>query len=211
MVLILCGLGVPFPEEATFLAAGFACRKLGADASVELLCVIGVLGIMGGDSIPYWVGRKYGLSLLSHRRLAKLMPPHRIEQVRKFFASHGSKSVFVARFVAGLRMPTFFMAGSMHIKYRTFFLFDLAGALISCPISIYAAWRWGTDAVHWIHKSKVAVFIVIGLIVAYMIYHIISHREKPPVTDASTPTAPAIPTAPQTSLPLPVKTPEVQS
>lgn len=212
-VLILCGLGVPFPEEATFLAAGYACMKIGGDASVELLCVIGVVGIMGGDSIPYWAGRKYGMSILTHRFFKKFLPPHRIEQVQKFFSTQGAKTVFIARFVAGLRMPTFFMAGTMGIKYRTFFLYDLAGALISCPTSIWLAWRFGTDAERMIKENHTYLFIALGLVAAYIVFHVVTHREKtpPPVTPAPAaselPTTPAAPVAPA----IPVKSPEVQS
>jgi membrane protein DedA with SNARE-associated domain len=207
-VLILCGLGVPFPEEATFLAAGYACAKV-PEASVWFLCFVGIIGIMGGDSIPFWVGRKHGMSFLRYKYVAKLMPPHRVEQVQKFFAKHGAKAVFVARFVAGLRMPTFFMSGTMGIKYRTFFFYDLLGALISCPTSIWLAWRFGEDAERLIKENTVYLFIFLGLIVGYIIFHIVTHREKtPPVADGA---APALDNnaAKQVS-PLPPKTPEVQ-
>lgn len=222
-VLILCGLGVPFPEEATFLAAGYACRKIGGDASVEILCVIGVLGIMGGDSIPFFAGRKYGMSILTHRFFKKFLPPHRVAQVQKFFATQGAKTVFIARFVAGLRMPTFFMAGTMGIKYRTFFLYDLAGALISCPTSIVLAWWKGEEAEKLIRENHIYLFIALGIIAAYIVYQVIAHKDKvPPPQETPTvvgtvpTTAPAtLPEVPPPSSPvaspLPVKAPEVQS
>jgi len=214
-VLILCGLGVPFPEEATFLAAGYACKKIGGDASVEILCVIGVLGIMGGDSIPFWVGRKYGMSVLTHRFFKKFLPPHRIAQVQKFFTTQGARTVFIARFVAGLRMPTFFMAGTMGIKYRTFFMYDLAGALISCPTSIYLAWRFGTDAERMIKENHTYLFIALGLVVAYIVFHVVTHKDKVPPPQETPTVVGTVPEAlpPATPAPsvLPVKTPEVQS
>lgn len=215
VVLVLCGLGVPFPEEATFLAAGFACKKIGGDASVEILCVIGILGIMAGDSIPYWMGRKHGMSFLSHRFFKKFLPPHRIAQVQKFFTTQGARTVFIARFVAGLRMPTFFMAGTMGIRYRTFFLYDFVGAAISCPTSIYIAWRYGQDAERIIKENHTYLFIALGLVVAYIIFHIVTHREKAPPPQ-ETPTVigtvpEALPPANAVASPLPVKTPEVQS
>jgi membrane protein DedA with SNARE-associated domain len=210
LILVICGLGVPFPEEATFLVAGYACAKT-AGASVELLCVIGVLGIMIGDSFPFWFGRKKGMSILKYKYIAKLLPPHRIEQVKKFFEKQGAKTVFVARFVAGLRMPTFFMAGTMGIKYRVFFFYDLLGALISCPTSIWLAWKFGEDAERLIKENHIYLFLFLGLIIGYIIFHVVTHREKtpPPVpADGAVPTLENA--AAQQSAPLPAKTPEVQ-
>ena len=51
-------------------------------------------------------------------------------------------------------MPAFFLAGAMGVKYWRFFLWDLAGALISCPVSIWLAYRYGNAAAAIISKYK---------------------------------------------------------
>ncbi|MEI6236710.1 MAG: DedA family protein [Planctomycetota bacterium] len=177
LILFVCGVGVPLPEEGVFLAAGWYGAKHGAN--VWLLCFCGILGILLGDSIPYWVGRKYGLTVLTKRPFSWFLTEKGIAKTRTFFDKNGSKTVFVGRFVAGLRMPTFFMAGSMRVPYLTFLMWDLAGALISCPTSIWLAYHYGQRAEELIKESRPILFTVLGLIVAYLVYHIWSHRETP--------------------------------
>ena len=190
-LLVLCGLGVPLPEEATFLCAGYAAQSLGCTPTeLGILCFMGVIGILIGDSFPFLLGRKYGLSLLSRPRFAKVMTPERVEKVRTYFHSWGNWTVFGARFVAGLRMPTFFMAATMGVPYFTFLFLDLLGALISCPTSIWLAWRFGKQAKEFVAQSHVYIFSLLGLAVAYIIYHYWSHRGPPSGPDAVLPDAP---------------------
>jgi membrane protein DedA with SNARE-associated domain len=176
VTLIICGMGLPLSEEVVFLLAGYYGRNHGAN--VWILCASGVLGILLGDSIPYWVGRKYGVAVLKRRPFRWIMSEKGIDRTRGFFGKHGAKAVFVGRFVAGLRMPTFFMSGSMGVGYIKFLLWDLMGALISCPTSIWLAYTFGEKAKEMLEKYKPLMFAVIGLVVLYMIWHIFSHREK---------------------------------
>jgi membrane protein DedA with SNARE-associated domain len=190
LILVVCGMGIPFPEEATFLVAGYAAAKI-PDTNLWILCIAGVAGIIIGDSIPFYVGRRYGLSLLAKPFIAKILTPDRIERTKEYFRKHGSKTVFAGRFVAGLRMPTFFMAASMGVKYRTFVFWDLMGALISCPTSIVLAYYLGPKAEEYLHQSKVYMIIFACVVAAYGVYHYVSHRQKPPTPPpAGTPPLP---------------------
>lgn len=206
-LLVVCGLGVPLPEEATFLCAGFAAKTLNfTDTEMLLLGAVGVAGILVGDSFPFLMGKRYGLALLKRPRFAKVVTPKRIESVQKHFHTWGNWTVFGARFVAGLRMPTFFLAATMGVKYTTFLFLDMLGALISCPTSIWLAWRFGQQAKEFVAQSHVYIFTVLGLAVAYMIYHYVSHKEKPEesaemkseVLPESPPTLPPTPTPSET-------------
>lgn len=177
LTLFICGIGVPLPEEGVFLAAGWYGAK--HEANVWVLCVCGVLGILLGDSIPYWMGRTFGLRVLKKRPFSWFMKEKGIEKTRCFFGKNGSKTIFVGRFLAGLRMPVFFMAGSMHVPYWRFLLWDLSGALISCPTSIWLAYRYGPKAEGMLRESKPVLFGALAIIVLYTIYHFWAHREKP--------------------------------
>jgi membrane protein DedA with SNARE-associated domain len=66
-----------------------------------------------------------------------LLPPERQEKVNAFFASHGSKAVFFARFFAGVRIGIYAFAGCQRMAWHRFLLLDLAGALISGPTSVW--------------------------------------------------------------------------
>jgi len=172
VILLLCGLGLPIPEEATFLAAGYAAAEIptfGPNKEALIihlcyLCLIGVVGIVSGDSVPFLVGKYYGRGMVKGPFFQRLLSPKRMERTKEFFREHGSKTVFFARFVAGLRMPAFFISASMGVRYRTFVKWDTLGALISCPTSILAAYFKGHDAVQFLTRYKMyALAFALGL------------------------------------------------
>jgi len=97
------------------------------------MIVVGLAGIMVGDSIIFRAGLHYGDKLLE-TRLGKHISKERVVKVRELFARHGPKLIMVARFLPGLRAPTFFVAGSSGVPYWKFFCFDGLAALVSAPL-----------------------------------------------------------------------------
>jgi len=134
-VLILCGLGLPLPEEATLLASGLAVGW--KEANFWLSSAACLAGILIGDTIVFSVGRYWGRLFLASKPMRWLLPPRRQVKVQRLFAKHGNKAVFIARFFAGVRLGVYAYAGQHGMKWTRFILLDLLGALISAPTSIW--------------------------------------------------------------------------
>src|SRR5262249_36382470 len=66
-----------------------------------------------------------------------LLSRRRQRKVSRFFARHGAKAVFFARFFAGVRIGVYAYAGSQRMRWSRFLLLDLMGALISGPTSVF--------------------------------------------------------------------------
>jgi len=64
VVLILCGLGLPFPEELTLLTGGFFVH-LGIARFYPILAVA-FAGVIIGDLIIYSIGRRWGHGIITH-------------------------------------------------------------------------------------------------------------------------------------------------
>ena len=61
-----------------------------------------------GDNLGFWAGRRYG-----RRAVARLpLPPARVAQAQGLIARYGTRAVFAARFVPGLRTVAGPLAGS---------------------------------------------------------------------------------------------------
>lgn len=135
VVLLLCGIGLPLPEEVSLIGAGVLLHR----GEVEFLPVTAVcsLAILLGDSIPFWLGRKYGLSALRIRWVSKVVHPERFARLQRRFEDHGNWATFACRFFAGIRIPGYFVSGMMGMSYPRFLLLDLLGVGISVPISIW--------------------------------------------------------------------------
>jgi membrane protein DedA with SNARE-associated domain len=162
--LVICGVGLPFPEEAIFLAAGFLGRK--ADADPMLLCVCGLAGIIVGDLIPYALGRYYGPAVLNLKIVKRIVSDKLRIKGEEFFKTKGARSIFFARFVAGLRTPTFLISGALGTPWYAFVGWDLLGGLLSCPTSILLAYYYGESARQWVEEAQ--PFLIAALLIVFV-------------------------------------------
>lgn len=135
LLLLLCGLGLPLPEDVVLITTGLLAGHLGK--SWVLASAVMYVGVIAGDSIVFQIGRRVGMRVLSFRWTQRIFPEHKRHLVEKLFARYGNFVFFVARFLPGLRAWIFCIAGAMRASYWRFLLFDGLAALISVP-----AWVW---------------------------------------------------------------------
>ena len=134
-VLLLCGVGLPLPEEVTLIASGLLVHQGRVDfVAISVVCGAAILL---GDSIPYWLGRHYGLKALRIRWVKRILHPERFALLEERFATHGNWAIFTCRFLPGVRIPGYFAAGTLKMPYLRFLLLDGVGVLISVPVSIW--------------------------------------------------------------------------
>jgi membrane protein DedA with SNARE-associated domain len=124
--------GLPLPGETALITAG----GLAAAGHLALPAVIAVAvaAAVTGDTLGYWIGRRRGRSFLlrdgfmaGHRR-------HAVSRADRFFARHGTATVFVSRFVPGVRVVAAVMAGATQMPWRRFALANATGALVWATI-----------------------------------------------------------------------------
>lgn len=135
VVLLLCGVGLPLPEEVTLIASGLLVHQGRADF-IAISAVCGV-AILLGDSIPFALGRRYGLSALKISWVKRILHPERFALLEQRFEDHGNWAIFTCRFLPGVRIPGYFAAGTLKMPYLRFLLLDGLGVLISVPLSIW--------------------------------------------------------------------------
>ncbi|MFT7669565.1 MAG: membrane protein DedA with SNARE-associated domain [Planctomycetota bacterium] len=141
VVLVLCGVGLPLPEEVTLIAAGLMLYQDKVEfIPITLVCS---LAILIGDSLPYWVGKRYGPRALENRWVSKILHPERFALVEQKFEKHGSWLIFTCRFLPGIRIPAYFTAGTLGMGYFRFLVLDTLGVMISVPTSIWIAMKFG--------------------------------------------------------------------
>src|SRR4051812_41944930 len=123
--VMLESMGVPLPGETILLASGFLAQQGTLNLGYAIIC--GSLGAVNGDQIGYWIGREGGRPFVLRWGRYVLITPERLSHVERFFARHGGKTVFLARFVAGLRVFGALIAGISRMPWRTFFLYNALG------------------------------------------------------------------------------------
>lgn len=141
LLLILCGLGLPVPEDVVLVASG-ALAEIEKRHWLETSMVM-YAGVMLGDSTIFFAGKYFGTRLRASRWMQRFFSEKKQAKVELLFERYHSTVLFVGRFLPGLRAPIFFTAGSMRLKYWKFFFFDGLAALISVPFFVWLGhWLW---------------------------------------------------------------------
>ncbi len=180
-ILLLCGFGLPIPEDITLIAGGIMAYYGKADVYVMIL--VGLLGVMLGDGAMFQIGKRYGNRVFEWKWMKRFLHTDRLDAVKDKLRNHGYKVIFSARFMPGLRSLVFLTSGALGIPFRIFLFFDGLAALISVPAIVYSCYFFGDaihDAVHVIKNVEQGVLavIVIGILYFLVKYFIKRYRER---------------------------------
>lgn len=171
--IFLGNVGLPVPEETVLLAAGFfAGREL---LSLEAIWALVVASAVAGDCCGYLVGRTGGQRLLERLASKFRSMRGRLDQLRTFFDQHGSKAVFMARFIAGARFMAGPMAGAAGMPFLRFLGWNVMGALVWCSLVLAIGYLLGDEVWHVItlvHRSVrwAAVGVLIIAVAASLVW-----------------------------------------
>lgn len=172
VMLLICGFGVPVPEDVTLVTGGVIAGLGYAD--VHTMFAVGMAGVLVGDGLIYGLGRLFGPKLMHAPGLRRVLTAERYLAAQGAFARYGKWVMFVARFLPGLRTPVFFAAGmSKRVPVYVWFLMDGVAALISVPIWVYLGY-YGAQNWDWmfkiLHRFQTGIFVLLGLLGAWLIY-----------------------------------------
>lgn len=169
-ILLLCGLGLPIPEDISLIAAGYFSWK--GVLYIHTAFAICFAAVVTGDTAAFFMGHLFGRRVLRSQLARQYFTPKRQLRVRAYFRKFGSKVVLVGRFTPGLRFTIFFTAGTLHTRPSTFFIYDFAAAAFSVPVLVYSAWFFGGQ-IDWVvsiarrtENGLLAVFVAVAAIVA---------------------------------------------
>ena len=168
-ILLLCGLGLPIPEDISLIAGGYMAH-LGV-VNVHWMFILCLTAVLVGDTTGFFFGRFLGNTAMQSRFVHRFFPKRKQLRVRAYFRRYGAKMIFIGRFLPGLRMSIFVAAGVLKVPFSLFFLYDGLAALASVPLLVYLAWIFGDridSVIQWTRRSEygilamVAVLLVIG-------------------------------------------------
>ena len=171
-VLIICGFGVPIPEDITLVSGGIIAGMYPEQVNVHIMLVVSMFGVLFGDSTMYWLGRIYGARILRVRFIRKFLTVQRLRMVRDKFDQYGNRVLFVARFLPGLRAPIYMVSGvTRRVSYLRFVLLDFFAAIISVPIWVYLGY-YGAHKRDWlmeqIKTGQTGIYILIGALALFI-------------------------------------------
>jgi membrane protein DedA with SNARE-associated domain len=186
-VIVVCGLGLPLPEDITLLTMGYLTYLPMPDgsprphASVFLGTIAGFVGCMGGDGVMFAIGRRYGMTIIGRRPFSWLLKPERLERAKSIMEQHGSKILFAARFMPGIRSVGFFTAGSLGTPYVRFLTYDGLAAMLSVPFFVFSGWHWGANiewAISQVRHAEHGMLVLIAVVTVITILKALRARRR---------------------------------
>ncbi len=167
--LLLENAGLPVPGETILLLASFLAyseHKL----ALPWIIVVGVCAATLGDNLGFALGSCGGRPLLERYQRTLRIRPAVIVRGEELFARYGAATIFVARFIAGLRIIAGPLAGVLRMPWRKFLVFNFLGAVLWVSVIASVGYLFGK---HWdalvdlVQDANLAVAIVVVVVCAF--------------------------------------------
>lgn len=156
-------IGEIIPGTVLIVLAGFLAA--GGFFDVIDLIIFAAIGAIIGDSLSYYLGTK-GKHFFNNNN--KLLKKSHLESGESFFEKHGSKSIFLGRFIGPLRPIIPFIAGLSKMNRNRFLFWNVFSALLWAATNILAGFFFGNALTGFkIWGARINYFI--GFIIFFFI------------------------------------------
>jgi membrane protein DedA with SNARE-associated domain len=118
--------GLPLPGETALITAGGLAA--GGHLALPVVIVVAAIAAITGDTVGYWLGRRGGRAFLMRDGIGATHRRHAVRRADRFFARYGVATVFVGRWIPGVRVVAALMAGATRMPWRRFAIANAVGA-----------------------------------------------------------------------------------
>lgn len=179
-------IGIFLPGDTLLIAAGILAAQNQLPLSAVIL-IVAIAAILG-DNVGYIFGRRTGPRLF-HKKDGLFFRRAYAERAESFFARHGNKTVFFARFIPYLRTFTPIVAGVARMNRTAFFTYNIAGALSWSAITVFIGYWLGARIPAIEHYIGPALGIGLLFVFTPTIWHFIGlARNRRRVAELVSPT-----------------------
>ena len=128
-LLILGGIGLPFPEDATLILSGFLVAHKAITPLPTFFTIYA--GLLVSDFFLYLVGKKYGRMVVEHKKFRRIISADRLSKLEEKFKKRDVWVILIGRHFLGLRAQIFLVAGVLKMPAIKFLTADAATALLT--------------------------------------------------------------------------------
>lgn len=173
-------IGFFLPGDSLLLTAGVISAAEPERFPIWLVCAVCFVAAVTGDAVGYWFGQRVGRRLYE-RPDSRLFRKSHLRAAEAFYEKHGGKTIVIARFLPFVRTFAPIVAGTAHMPYRRFAIFNVTGGLlwaIGVPLAGFALGSVIPPEV-LDRYLYVIIAVVIGLSILPTAFHVYrSNREE---------------------------------
>jgi len=163
--VMLENAGLPVPGETILLVAGYFASE--QNFNIALVMLIAAFGAVVGDNIGFGIGHHFGRAFLLRVGRYVFLTPERFAHIDSYFHKHGNKTIFVARFITGLRVFAALFAGASKMRWSVFLFYNVSGAIVWSIVITTLGYLFGQSLpllVEWVGWSGTVLLIAVLLI-----------------------------------------------
>jgi membrane protein DedA with SNARE-associated domain len=168
--------GLPLPGETSLIATGALAAHHGGVSIVVVITVAAAAAIIG-DNVGYTLGRRGGRWLLTRDGRFANARRRYLERGERFFERHGPKAVFLARWLPGLRVVGAWLAGTHHMRWRSFVVWNALGGIawaVSIGVAAYVLGQAAGGLFHAFGLAGVALIAAAAAVIGG--WHLLRRR-----------------------------------
>ena len=180
LLMLIENVFPPIPSELVMPLAGFLAAQ--GKFSLWTLILAGSAGSLAGALFWFYIGKAVGRDRLIRfssrygRWIA--ISPSDIERAENWFDRHGKMAVFIGRLIPGVRSFISVPAGIANMNLPVFLLYSTLGTIIWTGLLTVAGFLLESqyeNVEHWLNPVS---WVVMGLIVAWYIYGVITFDSR---------------------------------
>jgi membrane-associated protein len=170
-------IGFFLPGDSLLFTAGLLASQGKFGLSLPVLLIGCFIAAVAGDQVGYMFGQKAGPALF-RRENSRIFKQQYVHRANEFFERHGKKTIVIARFVPIVRTFAPILAGVGNMRYRSFVMYNIIGALLWAVGVTTAGYVLG-DTIPDIDKYLLPIIgVIILLSVLPPAIEILRHRRR---------------------------------
>ncbi|MGH8985567.1 MAG: DedA family protein [Acidimicrobiia bacterium] len=183
-------IGFFLPGDSLLFTAGLLASQGKFGLNLPVLLIGCFVAAVAGDQVGYMFGQKAGPALF-RREDSRIFKQQYVHRANEFFERHGKKTIVIARFVPVIRTFAPILAGVGAMRYRSFVVFNIIGALLWAVGVTTAGYVLG-DTIPDIDKYLLPIIgVIIVLSVLPPAIEVLRHRRRAKAEAAVDPEAEA--------------------
>ena len=167
ILLILGGIGFPFPEGGTLILCGFLISTKVIEPIYGFAIVYS--GVLIGDYLFYSIGRKYGRMVIKLKIFRRMLPPQRLEMLENNFNKWGILFIMIGARLIG---EVILVAGILKMSRMKFLTIDILSSVLTVAIWVGLGYAGGHTLQNLIKKDIVDIEYIAGFVIGSVVIYL---------------------------------------
>ena len=161
ILLAVVGFIVPLPEEMLLLSVGYLSALGFTSAYIGI--GVSLIGVLTGDSFLFLLSKRGSTYIY---KLREKFTEGNIQKYEHLMSDKIGRTIFLLRFIVGLRLFGPIVAGSLNARWSTFLVYDTRALLVYVPAFILLGYHFNNQLALIISELAIIRHIVFVIVIA---------------------------------------------